>query len=588
MPIDQATNQPKSPNRVSFLFVIIGVMLGSRAFGQAIPAANYQEAKGSGTARQDPFQAVPSFHGSDRVPASQTGSNEAWLAEGINSFGMRLLREVGLRGDRLSNQILSPYSISSAMVLVAEGAHGQTAHEIAATFHFGSDLRRVGRGFSDLNARLMIPASEATGNPAKSESAGPSATADKPGRPQEAPVPRFVLGIEYHPNPAGGILTTRIEPGGLAERAGIHAGDLIYEIDGERINSEEDLNRHLNLAHRVVQVALMRPAHEQPTVVNVETEPVAQQAVTLPAAEAVGKTNLAAPALVLANALWIQKGFKLLDSYLLEVKSHHGASIRDVDFVQQADQAAEIINAWIALQTNGRITNIVDKSLASSDTRLILTNALYFKGRWKKPFPPSTAPPVKFKGTSNAQAQVQMMRTTGTFKLARRQSDKPARREGYQAIELPYARSTLSMVVLLPDRDDGLPDLVKELDLKVLADPLEGAEPVLVDLSLPKFSVTSKIDLTGILRSQIPSAFSREDADFSGMTGGKDLRLSAVVHQSFLRVDEAGSEAAAATAAGIVPRSPPEAEFIADHPFLFMIRDNASGTVLFLGIFTSP
>jgi len=286
----------------------------------------------------------------------------------------------------------------------------------------------------------------------------------------------------------------------------------------------------------------MRPAHQQPTVVNVESEPVARQAVTLPAAEAVGKTPLEAPALVLANALWIQKGFKLLDSYLLEVKSHHGASIRDVDFVQQADQAAEIINAWIALQTNGRITNIVDKSLANSETRLVLTNALYFKGRWKKPFPPSTAPPVRFKGTSNPQAQVQMMRTTGTFKLARK--------AGYQAIELPYARSTLSMVVLLPDHDDGLPDLVKELDLKILADPLEGAAPVLVDLRLPKFSVTSKIDLTGILRSQIPSAFSREDADFSGMTGGKDLRLSAVVHQTFLRVDEAGSEAAAATAAG--------------------------------------
>lgn len=527
-------------------------------------------------------------HSTTAKPEPVLHPGEFLVPGASNAYGLDLFLTLSVPELSSGNLLLSPYSISSAMVLVGEGSRGQTAHEISTTFHFGSDLSSAARGFSDLNARLMIPASEATGYPAKPESACPSATSDKPGRPQEALAPRFVLGIEYHPNPAGGILTTRIEPGGLAERAGIQAGDLIYAMDGERINSEEDLNRHLNRAHRVVQLSLMRPAHQQPIVVNVESEPAAQQAVTLPAAEAVGKTPLEAPALVLANALWIQEGFKLLDSYLLEVKSHHGASIRDVDFVQQADQAAGIINEWIALQTNGRITNIVDKSLASSDTRLILTNALYFKGRWKKPFPPSTAPPVKFKGTSNAQAQVQMMRTTGTFKLARRQSDKVAQREGYQVIDLPYARSTLSMVVLLPDHDDGLPGLVKGLDLKVLTDPLEGAEPVLVDLSLPKFSVTSKIDLTGILRSQVPSAFSREDADFSGMTGGKDLRLSAVVHQTFLRVDEAGSEAAAATAAGIVPRSPPEAEFIADHPFLFMIRDNATGTVLFLGILTTP
>jgi serpin B len=181
-----------------------------------------------------------------------------------------------------------------------------------------------------------------------------------------------------------------------------------------------------------------------------------------------------------------------------------------------------------------------------------------------------------------------MMKTTGTFKLARRPKDELARGEGYQAIELPYAGSSVSMVILLPDRDDGLPDLVKELDLKVLTHPLDEAKPSLVDLRLPQFSVTSKLDLTGILRSQVPSAFSRDDADFSGMTGAKDLRLSAVVHQTFLRVDEAGSEAAAATAAVILPRSLPEAEFIVNHPFLFLIRDNATGTILFLGTFTTP
>ena len=327
---------------------------------------------------------------------------------------------------------------------------------------------------------------------------------------------------------------------------------------------------------------------QQPIFRSVESEPSARDAITSPVANMNAKTSPETPSLVLANALWIQKDFKLLDSYRLEVQSDRGVSIQNVDFLHHSDQAAEIINDWIALRTSGRITDIVDKSLANSDTRLILTNALYFKGRWKKPFPSSNTSPVKFKGTSNPQAQVWMMRTTGTFNFARKRATSQPGERAIRAIELPYVRSTFSMVILLPDRDDGLPDLLKELDLKVLTDPLEEAEPVLVDLSLPRFSITSKIDLTGILRSQIPSAFSRDDADFSGMTGGKDLRLSAVVHQTFLRVDEAGSEAAAATAAGIVPRCPPEAEFIADHPFLFMIRDNATGTVLFLGVFTSP
>ena len=179
------------------------------------------------------------------------------------------------------------------------------------------------------------------------------------------------------------------------------------------------------------------------------------------------------------------------------------------------------------------------------------------------------------------------MRTTGRFKLVHG--------NGYNAIELPYVtddnpkKDAISMVVLLPEREDGLSALEHALDARALADPLQGSqEMVVVDLRLPKFSITDKVDLTKMLSAQMPLAFSREEADFSRMTGQKDLRLSGVVHQTFLNVDEYGSEAAAATAVGIVPRSRPDAEFIADHPFLFLIRDNLTGTVLFLGRFTTP
>jgi serine protease inhibitor len=390
------------------------------------------------------------------------------VPEASNAYGLDLVHALTAREPWPANLVFSPYSISSAMILVAEGAAGPTAVQFGAAFHFGADLKNAGRAFSTLNARLVTPASGHPGNPA------------------------------------------------AAGRDADH------------------------------------------------------------------------PTLVLANGLWIQRDLKLLPAYLDEVQSHHGAVIQEADFLHDPQQAAQRINQWIGLQTSGRITHLIDQTTANNDTRIVLVNALYFMGKWRHQFSRSATRPADFKGTRRPQHRVQMMRTTASVKHVHRPEDKAAHHEGYQAIELPYLRSPLSMVIVLPDRNDGLPDLVKKLDLKTLTDPFGDPKKTRVDVRLPKFSVTSKVDLTPVLKEQVPGAFSRQAADFSNMTGQKDLRLSAVIHQTFLRVDETGSEAAATTGAVVVPRSEPETTFVADHPFLFTIRDDETKTVLFVGTITSP
>jgi serpin B len=415
--------------------------------------------------------------------------DEFSVADACNAYGFDLF--VGLSGQETGsgNLLFSPYSISSAMVLVAEGSRGVTADQLAATFHFGPNVQAAGRAYSDLNARLF-------------------AFPNRPTVPPAQPPPASSPAIDSQ--------SSLGQTGSPAQSAGV----------------------------------------------KMPPEP---------------------PVLVLTNGLWIQHGITLNESYLQEVQRHHGASVEDVDFLHQPVQATEIINHWIDERTGGRITHLIDNSMANPATQLVLVNALYFKGRWKKPFLRSQTWPAPFKGTSDPKAMVPMMKTSGPFKLAHR--------AGYRVIELPYATSTVSMAVFLPDRIDGLTDLVKKLDLKMLESPLLGVtEPTRVELHLPRFSIARKIDLTTILKYQIPSAFSRESADFSGMTGGRDVRLSSVLHQTFLEVNEVGSEAASATSVGIIPRGLEDIDtkFVADHPFLFLIRDNATGAVLFLGTLTTP
>ena len=581
--------KPSRLNRFALLLLFVGVSPHSACYPservglQDKPASVKDMDREAKNPAQKPVQA--------KVDQATLNTNPGGVtaASASNAYGLDLLRQLMPQNGSRGNQFISPYSISSAMVLVAQGSGGKTAAQIATTFHFGSDLEGLSRSYSQLNARLVASSRNALPNPGEPRNTPKAGTANEPGESRKAAIPRLKLGIEYQANPTGGVAVTGVEPESLGLRVGIQPGDLIFAIDNQNqgINSDEDFTRTFNRGGDVIPIDIVKPNQQQIVVMIVGAGAQLLKVIEAGVPADTKTTQRDSVALVLTNAFWVQKGVKLLDSYLRRIEAYHGSSLQEVDFIGQPDQVLAMINDRIATQTNGRIAHLVDQSVANAETRLLLTNVLYFKGRWRNKFDPSMTKPAPFRGTTNPQAQVALMRTTGPFKLVHGKD--------YNAIELPYVtddnpkKDAISMVVLLPEKEDGLPALEQALDARALADPLQGRqEMVVVDLRLPKFSISDKVDLTKMLSAQMPLAFSREEADFSGMTGQKDLRLSGVVHQTFLNVDEYGSEAAAATAVGIVPRCAPDAEFVADHPFLFLIRDNLTGTVLFLGRFTTP
>ena len=234
-------------------------------------------------------------------------------------------------------------------------------------------------------------------------------------------------------------------------------------------------------------------------------------------------------------------------------------------------------------ETKDKIKNLIRKGVLDKLTRLVLTNAIYFKGNWARQFEEDKTKEAPFTLISGEKVNVPMMNQTAEFNYMET--------EDFQGLELPYVDDELSMIILLPRKVDELSSLEEMLSLEKFSGWLGklGKRKVLV--SVPKFRMTSRFGLAGVLRSMgMMDAFS-EKANFSGMNGKRDLFISAVVHKAYVDVNEEGTEAAAAT--GVVMRvTSVEPEripvFRADHPFLFLIRDNKSGSILFIGRAMNP
>ncbi|MEA2067732.1 MAG: serpin family protein [Verrucomicrobiota bacterium] len=277
--------------------------------------------------------------------------------------------------------------------------------------------------------------------------------------------------------------------------------------------------------------------------------------------------------LSVANSLWPQKGYVFLPDYLALTKEFYGSEIKPVDFKMDTEGARKEINSWVEDQTNDLIKDLIPEGMLSPMARLVLANAIYFKGDWASRFKPERTRPAPFKLADGTTAEVPMMSQTADFKLART--------EEFQALELPYEGGDLSMLILLPNKKDGIPSLTMET-----LSSLEFHEHETM-VQLPKFKLEWKFELSKTLAEMgMPLAFSRQ-ADFSGMTGTRDLSIGFVIHQAFVEVNEEGTEAAAATAVGMRATSMPP-QFIANHPFLFLIRENSSGTILFVGRVADP
>ena len=283
----------------------------------------------------------------------------------------------------------------------------------------------------------------------------------------------------------------------------------------------------------------------------------------------------------MANALWGQLGQAWLKGFLTTTSRCYGAGLRQVDFNGAAEAARKTINAWVAEQTRRKIRELLNPGTLDKQTRLVLTNAIYFKGDWASKFEKEQTRTMAFRLGDGTSCKVPMMVQKRKFLYA----EDP----GLQILSLPYKGDDLSMVILLPKRIDGLRAQTRRLTTRNLATWTARLRLRPVHVYLPRFRITSGFGLAKTLtRMGMGVAFGSE-ADFSGMTGRKDLYISTVVHEAFVDVNEEGTEGAAATAVRVKlngGRRPPS--FRADRPFLLAIRHNATGAILFLGRLVNP
>lgn len=286
--------------------------------------------------------------------------------------------------------------------------------------------------------------------------------------------------------------------------------------------------------------------------------------------------------LSVANALWAQKGYPFLPDFLKLLEAHYSAGVIEVDYQRAPRPARAQINSWVEEQTRQRIKDLLPDGSVTTDTRLVLVNAIYFKGDWASQFKKESTSEADFFVSADRAVKANLMFQNETFGFMQD--------ERLLALQLPYKGDELSMVVLLPRKRGDLASLEESLSVERLEQVIGKLRKQEVMVWLPKFEMTDEVELSSVLSALGMRRAFRGDADFSGMSTAEQLAISAVMHKAFVKVDEEGTEAAAATAvvmrATAMPVEPPS--FRADHPFLFLIRDNATGAILFMGRVAEP
>jgi len=283
----------------------------------------------------------------------------------------------------------------------------------------------------------------------------------------------------------------------------------------------------------------------------------------------------------IVNAIWGQKDYEFLSDFLDVLAENYGAGLRILDFMTETEKSRLAINDWVYDQTEECIEDLIPQGAIGALTRLVLTNAIYFNAAWAYPFNEDMTADGPFYLLDGGQVSVPMMKQTESFGYAEG--------EGYQAVELLYDGGELSMVILLPEAGN-FEAFEEELQAQQVSDIISVLQPTEVALTMPRFEFDSEFSLKDTLAEMgMPIAFT-ENADFSEMTGKPELLISDVVHKAFVAVDEAGTEAAAATAVPMELTAVPEPplEVTIDRPFIFLIRDIKTGSVLFVGRVMNP
>ena len=283
----------------------------------------------------------------------------------------------------------------------------------------------------------------------------------------------------------------------------------------------------------------------------------------------------------IVNAIWGQKDYKFLNQFLDVLAVNYGAGLRLLDFISEPEQSRITINNWVSDQTENKIKDLIPQGVIDDLTRLVLTNAIYFNAAWLNPFENELTSDRAFHLLEGDDVTVPMMTQTNSFGYATG--------DGYQAVELLYDGSELSMIILLPNSGQ-FESFQNSLNAALVDHIVSDLQSRQVSLTMPKFEFESEFSLADTLAAMgMPMAFS-DEADFSGMTGNRELTISDVLHKSFVSVDEAGTEAAAATAVVVGLTSAPEqpVQVTVDRPFIFLIRDIETGTILFVGQVVNP
>jgi serine protease inhibitor len=481
---------------------------------------------------------------------SWTDSKDAVTANNDLAFDLyaQLAREKSTRP-----LFFSPFSISNALVLSAEGARKQTADEIGKVLHLSKAARRTG--------------------------------ADAGERPWDLSLIHSGLALLRRQFAAA----SQAIPKDARDRL----GSLWKELDAtneaaRREENDDKVRKARRLADEINELQSKFDGYE----------------------------------LLVANALWGEKTYPLNQAYLDTIYKYYGASLFPVDFRNDSAGARQRINVWVERQTRARIKELISPGVLTSDTRLASVNAIYFKGQWTTPFEVSETKERLFTLADGSTVQTPTMyhsfkklaryaafNKDGTFfKTPRYGQDTPENRDslypgdsGLEMVELPYRGNELSMVVIVPRSADGLPALEKLLNGQTLLSCVNKLQERPVRVYLPKFKMESSFNLEKTLESLgMKRAFrdpqSKDGAQFDGMSDTKDaverLFISTVLHKALIEVNEKGTEAAAATAAvwwkSAAQRSPFTPIFRADKPFVFLIRDQKTGAILFLGRVMNP
>ena len=450
------------------------------------------------------------------------------------------------------NLFFSPYSLFSALVMTAEGARGETARQMGTVLRFPEAVRNGGGNADSLPWNTAV----------------------------------IQTGMAA--------LRQRLRGGAASDAAQTQA------IRKQIVQLEQE---HQSLTTQLKQLQ----AEEQ----RAQWSEVSQRAAAVASELNTLRQQIDQYELHIANALWGEQTFPFRPQFIAALHDAYDAAATPVDFLHDAEAARGRINQWVAEQTRQRITNLLAPGTLTPATRLVLTNAIYFKGRWAEAFDQQDTQEADFTRTDGTTAKAMFMATRDAayryaelwpddtrnelvFDQARFKYELQPNPDGFQLLELPYRGHTLAMVVVLPKRHDGLAALEDRLTVDTLSTWLEALRTQNVQVYLPRFTLETTYDLPPALSAMgMPAAF--EPGGFTGLSEAPEARtlaLSAVVHKAFVEVNEEGTEAAAATAVTAVATAarlePPIPTFRADRPFLFLIRDSQSDTILFLGRMVNP